>query len=66
MEEEQIDLHLTEEDKINENDTVPQSNQINMEAEDVWDEVEKIFDTSQHADGTYSYLIKWTGYAEKA
>ena len=43
MEEEQIDLHLTEEDKINENDTVPQSNKINMEAEEVWDEVENIF-----------------------
>ena len=42
MDEEQIDLHLSEADKINENDTEPQSNKVNMEEDESWDEVEDV------------------------
>ena len=47
MDEEQIDFHLSEADKINENDTEPQSNKVKMEGEELWDEVEDVLETSK-------------------
>ena len=66
MDEEQIDFHLSEADRINENATEPQSNRVNMEGDESWYEVEDVLETRKNPNGTYSYLIKWKDYAEKA
>ena len=60
MDEEQIDLHLSEADRINENETEPQRNRVNMEGDESWyeGEVEDVLETRINPDGTYSYLIQ--------
>ena len=67
MDEEQIDFHLSEADRINENATEPQSNRVNMEGDESWyeGEVEDVLETRINPDGTYSYLIQWKNYPEK-
>ena len=37
-----------------------------MEGENTWYEVEDVLKTRTNADGTYSYLVRWKDYAEKA
>ena len=66
MEEEKIDLHPSEEDRINENVTELKSNE-NMEGDETWyeGEVEDVHETRLNSDGTYSYLIQWKNYPEK-
>ena len=66
MDEEKIDLHPSEEDKINENVAELQS-MANMEGDQTWyeGEVEDVHDTRLNSDGTYSYLIQWKNYPEK-
>ena len=66
MDEEQIDLHLSDADRINENETELQQDRVNMEGENTWYEVEDVLKTRTNADGTYSYLVRWKDYAEKA
>ena len=58
MDEEKIDLHPSEEDKINENVAELQS-MANMEGDQTWyeGEVEDVHETRLNSDGTYSYLI---------
>ena len=67
MDEEQIDIHLSVADRINENETEPQSNRVNMEGDESWyeGEVEDVLETRINPDGTYSYLIQWKNYPEK-
>ena len=66
MDEEKIDLHPSEEDKINEN-VAELPSKANMEGDQTWyeGEVEDVHDTRLNSDGTYSYFIQWKGYPEK-
>ena len=45
MDEEQIDLQLSDADRINENETEIQRNKVNMEGEQIWYEVEDVLKT---------------------
>ena len=66
MDEEKIDLHPSEEDRINENVAETQSGE-NMEGDDTWyeGEVEDVHETRLNPDGTFSYLIQWKNHPEK-
>ena len=66
MDEEKIDLHPSEEDRINENVAEIQSGE-NMEGDDTWyeGEVEDVHETRLNSDGTYSYFIQWKNHPEK-
>ena len=66
MYEEQIDLHLSDADRISEGETGLQRDRMDMEGESIWYEVEDVLKTRTGSDGTYSCLVEWKECAEGA